>query len=85
MTNILWIDDDEELLNQSEPMFARHGFRILKAANTTRALTTLREERVDGVLLDVRLSNGESGLELLQELRARDCNGSHRFPATFSR
>jgi CheY-like chemotaxis protein len=72
MTNILWIDDDEELLNQSEPMFARHGFRILKGTNTSRALTTLREERVDGVLLDVRLANGESGLELLQELRTRD-------------
>jgi nucleoside phosphorylase/ActR/RegA family two-component response regulator len=71
MKNILWIDDDEELLNQSEPMFARYGFRIIKATTVGRALTMLRNERVDGVLLDVRLSGGESGLELLQELQTR--------------
>lgn len=73
MKKILWIDDEEELIDRSMPFFSDNGIQLLKAANTSRALKILREENVDGVLLDVHLQGGESGLELLEELR-------HQYP-----
>lgn len=73
MKRILWIDDDEAMLDSCVPLFERNGFLVLKATNTSRALTILRTDvhRLAGVLLDVRLSEGEDGLELLEELRHR--------------
>jgi ActR/RegA family two-component response regulator len=70
MKTLLWIDDDESLIDASTPVFYKYGFFIFKATNTVQALTTLRERQVDGVLLDVKLGNGESGLDLLKEIRA---------------
>lgn len=69
MKTLLWIDDDEKLIDASIPVFQKNGFVVIKATNTSRALSILREEKLDGVLLDVRLRGGESGLELLEEIR----------------
>lgn len=69
MKTLLWIDDDEKLIDASIPVFLNNSFSILKATNTSRALSILREEELDGVLLDVRLRGGEDGLELLQGIR----------------
>jgi DNA-binding NtrC family response regulator len=69
MKTILWIDDDRKLLDASVDVFREYGFELIKATNTSRALTILRAQKLDGVLLDVRLRGGEDGLELLQELR----------------
>lgn len=73
MKTILWLDDNEKLIDASVEVFREHGFEIAKATNTSRALTILREQRLDGVLLDVWLRGGESGLEFLKEIR-------HRYP-----
>ena len=69
MKNILWLDDNEKLIDSSMETFREHGFQIIKATDTSRALTILRNQKVDGLLLDVRLHGGENGLELLQEDR----------------
>jgi DNA-binding NtrC family response regulator len=71
MKTILWIDDNERLVDASTPVFLENGFVVLKATNTSRALTILREAQIDGVLLDVRLNGNENGLELLQEIHHR--------------
>jgi ActR/RegA family two-component response regulator len=68
MKKILWIDDNETLINQGIPIFQENGFQIFKATNTSRALSLLREEKLDGILLDVHLNGGENGLDLLQEI-----------------
>jgi DNA-binding NtrC family response regulator len=68
MKKILWIDDNEKLINSSVQVFYNYGFSIVKAINTSHALSILREEKINGVLLDVRLGGGESGLELLEEI-----------------
>ena len=68
MKTVLWIDDEEYVLAAGVELFREYGFEVLTATNTTRALTILREQRLDGVLLDVKLGNGEDGLELLPEL-----------------
>jgi DNA-binding NtrC family response regulator len=73
LKRILWIDDDGDLIDDSIPVFEKHGFSIVKATNTSRALTVLREQvaGLHGVLLDVRLGGNENGLELLQDIAAR--------------
>jgi FixJ family two-component response regulator len=72
--NLVWIDNDGRLIDNCMPIFQENGFNIFKATNTSRALTILREEsdKLDGILLDVRLSEEESGLELLKEISSRD-------------
>lgn len=70
MKNILWIDDDELLMQACIPSFEEVGINILMATNGTRALKILNEFEldIDGVLLDVQLNEGENGLELLEIL-----------------
>ena len=62
---ILWIDDDESLLDSSIPVFLKNGFRVTKATTSARALKLLDRQQFDGVLLDKRLSGDEDGLDLL--------------------
>ena len=71
MKRILWLDDDERLIDWSVDVFRENGFHILKATRISRALTILRNEKLDGMLLDVRLKGDEDGLEVLQEIHAR--------------
>jgi len=75
MMTLLWIDDDEELVESSIPLFKKYGFEILKATSISRALKILREnaDLVNGILLDVRLGPSENGIELLDDLH-------HRYP-----
>jgi len=67
---LLWVDDDQQLVTRSLPLFLQHGFEVLPAATISRALTILRRESttLSGVLLDVRLA-GENGLEFLSEIK----------------
>jgi len=69
MKTLLWIDDDEKLIDASIPVFLKNGFAVLKTTNITNALSVLRTEEPDGVLLDVRLRGEENGLEILPEIR----------------
>lgn len=71
MKRILWIDDDERLIEDSRTVFGEYGIDIQKALTPSAALRILRQQRgeLDGILLDVRLGGGENGIELLDELR----------------
>jgi len=70
MKRLLWIDDDNKLIEDSIAVFKQYGFHILKASTPSAALRALRQqkEEIDGVLLDVRLGGDENGIELLDEL-----------------
>lgn len=70
MKRILWVDDEGAIIDSSIELFRDYGFHILKATTVTRALTILRNEKVDGVLLDVNLG-AEDGLELLRDIQQR--------------
>ena len=70
---VLWVDDDQALVSASIPVFERHGFQVAVANTVSQALAFLRTmpSDLEGVLLDVRLKAGESGLELMREINAR--------------
>jgi DNA-binding response OmpR family regulator len=68
MQKILFVDDDEGLMDLLSFLVQRDGFRPILATNSSSALQLLEEERPDLLVLDCRLG-AEDGLELLQIVR----------------
>jgi len=66
---LLFVDDEQGLLDLYSAAFARQGYRVLTAPSLEAARVQLRETEVDLVVLDIRLDEG-SGLELLREIKA---------------
>jgi len=65
---ILVVEDDRGLRSLLAEVLELEGYRVLEAADGIRAVRLLAENRVDAVLLDVRLDL-ENGVALGQELR----------------
>src|SRR3954465_5129239 len=66
---LLLVDDEPANLDSLERIFAREGYRTLRAENAASALDLLRSEPVDVVLTDLMMP-GMSGQELLRGVRA---------------
>lgn len=52
-----------------EQFFARAGCDVLQAADPDTAMMRLRSAAIDAVILDLRLSDERSGLEVLEQMR----------------
>jgi DNA-binding response OmpR family regulator len=61
------LDDDESLRLLCRVNLELDGFRVLEGASLAQGRETLAAERVDAILLDVHLGDGD-GRELLREL-----------------
>lgn len=73
-TPTILIVDDEQFLREAIAMdFKRRKFNVLLAANGREAFDIVLKEKVDIVLSDIRMPNGD-GLELLDRIKARDAN-----------
>ncbi len=66
---VLGVDDEQANLDSLERIFAREGWRFLRAGTGPAALELLRDEPVDVVLTDLMMP-GMSGQELLRAVRA---------------
>jgi DNA-binding response OmpR family regulator len=55
-----------------EQFFARAGCDVLQASDPDTALMRLRASSVDAVILDLRLGDDRSGLEVLEHMRLDD-------------
>ena len=66
--SILLVDDDTEFLEVLQRRFERRGFYVLPADSPSGALETAQRVSVDVAILD-RTLNGESGLELVRQLK----------------
>jgi len=66
---VLIVDDDENVRNMLMDLLSRDA-RRLAAANTTDAISLMKKHRPNLVLLDDKMSEGESGLHMLEELEA---------------
>jgi DNA-binding response OmpR family regulator len=64
---VLVLDDDESLRFLCRVNLELDGYRVLEGASLAEARETLAAERVDAILLDVHLADGD-GRELLREL-----------------
>lgn len=52
-----------------EQFFARAGFNVVQAADAETALLRLKSDSIDAVVLDLRLADDRSGLEVLEHMR----------------
>ena len=56
---ILAVDDDPKILNVTEIILKKEGYSVALALSVEEAQKTLQERRIDLVLLDVMLSDGD--------------------------
>lgn len=70
---LLLVDDEEGFRRATSTALGRRGFTVTEAADGEEALESIRAERPDIVLLDLKMP-GLSGIETLQEIREVDAN-----------
>ena len=66
---ILIVEDEADLRNILQDLFAAEGFKVFLAADGSAAYQTLEKNPVDLILADVQMPI-MSGLELLKKVRA---------------
>ena len=66
--NLLWVDDEIELLKAHLMFLKKKGYDVVTVTNGTDAIDQCREKNFDLVLLDEQMP-GLSGLETLQQLK----------------
>jgi DNA-binding response OmpR family regulator len=68
---VLVLDDDPGIRDSMERLLRAYGYSPLTAANLDEASRVIGEARVDALILDVRLGDGTTGLDLLHTIRDR--------------
>ncbi len=69
---IMIVDDDEGIRFALTKLFSRRGAEVAAFPAGTEALAELGRRTYDLIILDIRLADGESGLELLKKIRRRE-------------
>ncbi len=67
MNNILVVDDDRNILNVIQMRLEAENYRVLKALNSSQALTILKDTEIDLALVDLRLKE-EDGITLMVDI-----------------
>jgi len=68
---ILFVDDEESILNVATQFFERQGYQTLAAKNGIEALKILEKEKVDCCFTDINMPEMD-GLELAEKIRMDD-------------
>jgi two-component system response regulator GlrR len=68
--HVVVVDDEAELCELIGLRLEHHGYRVSSCQTGREALALLERERVDALILDLRLE-GEDGMDVLRELRQR--------------
>ena len=76
---ILIIDDEEIIVDILKRRFERMGFNVLFAFDGSQAVNTLKSEKIDIVICDVKMPNGTSGEDVLKI--SKETNPDSRFVA----
>jgi DNA-binding response OmpR family regulator len=66
---VLLVEDAPTTRCILEQFFTRAGCEVLQAGDPDSALMRLRSSSVDAVILDLRLGDDRSGLEVLEQMR----------------
>ncbi|MCD8224339.1 MAG: response regulator transcription factor [Clostridiales bacterium] len=67
-TNILVVDDEQEIADLVEIYLVSDGYKVFKASNAQDGLDILEKEDIQMVLLDIMMP-GMSGLEMCKKIR----------------
>jgi two-component system phosphate regulon sensor histidine kinase PhoR len=68
---VLVVDDEQDIRDASERILSRVGYHVQKASRGDEALDILNKERVDILLLDLKMP-GMDGLEVLERVRKQN-------------
>jgi DNA-binding NtrC family response regulator len=68
-SRVLIVDDDRAIRDSMQVFLRREGFETTAAASVSAALAALRSNRIDVMITDVNLDDGD-GFELLRSVRA---------------
>lgn len=68
---ILFVDDEESILDIAQEYFQQKGYRVVTAENGIEALKVLESERIDCCFTDINMP-GMDGLELAEHIRKAD-------------
>ena len=68
---ILFVVDEESILNVASEFFRRQGYQTLTASNGVQALEILKKEKVDCCFTDINMPE-MNGLDLAENIRLRD-------------
>lgn len=66
---IMVLDDEPVARQIMRRYLGLHGYETLEAGTVEEAVETLKRESVDAVILDVRLAEERTGLDVLKSLR----------------
>ena len=67
--SILIVDDEEGIRHGLENLFRREGFTVRAAAGYDSAVSAAAKFPIDVAIVDIRLRGGQSGIDLLKELK----------------
>jgi len=67
--SILIVDDEEGIRHGLENLFRREGFTVHSVADFEAAVTAAAKYPVDAAVVDIRLRDGKTGIDLLRELK----------------
>ncbi len=70
--HILIVDDEEGLRFGLRVFLSRKGFSVFEAGNLTEAGNLMRDHTFDIAILDIRLKDEESGLDLMHALKEQN-------------
>jgi CheY-like chemotaxis protein len=70
MAKILVVDDDPDFVKVTRRVLEKAGHKVTSAANGSKALQTMRQDRPDVVLLDIMMSYILDGLDVSREMAA---------------
>ena len=68
---VLVLDDDPALRDSMERLLTAYGYSPRTAGSLDEAARVIGEAPVDALIVDVRLEDGHTGLELLRTIRER--------------
>ncbi len=71
MKKVLFVDDDEAILELYQRVFTSEGFAVDTCATMSEARELLRRHTYQAVVLDIRLTEG-LGLALLREIKTQN-------------
>jgi two-component system response regulator HydG len=69
--NILYVDDEVDLLELAKTFFEDEGLSLETSANFTEALNLIRNKKFNLIIADVRMPTG-TGIELVHIARSED-------------
>lgn len=67
--NILFLEDDADLKSIYVNQLYQAGYNVFPESEGTRALVNIQNEKIDLIILDIMLSAGINGFEVLERIR----------------